>query len=109
MNIQMLIETAIAKAGSQKKLSELTGIYQQHISEMKNGKRACNLRARAKFAEVAGYSVQKALLEGVIEELDSEDDTQKKAAEGLKAILTAFPDESWRKRFVSNKKRPKTS
>lgn len=98
MKLNLLIEEAASIAGSQKALAEKLGIFPHHLSEMKANRRPCSLKTRAKIAEIAGYSVQHALIEGVIEELDHEDETQKKAAEGLEAILTAFPDNSWRKR-----------
>ena len=91
MDTRSLIELAAAKAGSLRKLGELIGVPAGNLTQMKQGKRACNLRTRAKLAEVAGYDLKTAVLEGVIEEFEGGSATEKEAAEGLKAILKAFP------------------
>lgn len=91
MQIKDLIELAAEKAGSQRKLAQLVGQHAGQLTEMKQGKRPCNLRLRAKLAEVAGYDLQTAVIEGAIEELEGGDATEKEAARGLRAILKAFP------------------
>ena len=91
MNTKDLIEAAAAAAGSQRKLSLLIDVQPGNLTEMKQGKRKCNLRTRAKLAEIAGYDLKAAVIEGTIEELEEGDATEKEAAEGLKAILKAFP------------------
>ena len=91
MELTDLIELASEKAGSQRKLATLIGLHAGQLTEMKQGKRPCNLRTRAKLAEVAGYDLKTAVIEGVIEEFEGGSATEKEAAQGLKAILKAFP------------------
>ncbi len=91
MDTKTLIETASLKAGSQRKLAEQIGVSAGNLTEMKKGTRACSLRTRAKLAEVAGYDLKTAVIEGVIEEFQEGTATEKEAARGLKAILKAFP------------------
>ena len=91
MDLKQLIEAASAAAGSQRKLATLLGMQASNLTEMKKGIRPCNLRTRAKLAEIAGYDLKTAILEGVIEEFEGGDATEIEAAKGLKAILKAFP------------------
>ena len=91
MSLQQLIEAAAEKAGSQKQLAELLGMHKSNITQMKTGERPCNLRTRAKLAEIAGYDLKTAVIEGVIEEFEGGTATEMEAAKGLKAILKAFP------------------
>ncbi|WP_461470247.1 helix-turn-helix domain-containing protein [Melaminivora sp.] len=91
IELKNLIDAAAEKAGNQKQLADMLGVHKSNITQMKNGERPCNLRTRAKLAEVAGYDVQTAVLEGVIEEFQGGSATEIAAAEGLKAILKAFP------------------
>ena len=91
MQLTELIKLASEKAGSQRKLASLIGLHAGQLTEMKQGKRTCNLRTRAMLAEIAGYDLKTAVLEGVIEEFEGGNATEKEAAQGLKAILKTFP------------------
>ncbi|MDE2429955.1 MAG: hypothetical protein KGM99_14610 [Burkholderiales bacterium] len=91
MKARELIEAAAEKAGSQRKLATLIDVQPGNLTEMKQGKRTCSLAVRARLAEVAGYDLKRAVIEGAIEELEGGDATEKEAARGLRAILKAFP------------------
>ena len=91
MNARELIEAAAEKAGSQRKLAALIDVQPGNLTEMKQGKRTCGLATRARLAQVAGYDLKTAVIEGVIEEFEGGSATEIEAARGLKAILKAFP------------------
>ena len=91
-----LIESAILIAGSLRKLATLLEVDSGNLSEMKNGKRACNWKIRGKLRVVLGEEPARAFMASMAEDLaESESADEKKAAEQLEAILAAFP---WRKR-----------
>lgn len=49
-----------------KRLADLLGMHKSSITQMKTDERPCNLRVRAKLAEIADYDLQTAVIEGVI-------------------------------------------
>ena len=116
LTLESLIERAAGVAGSQRKLADLLGVAPSNLVEMKQGKRPCNWRIRGKLRAIAGEDPARAFMTAMAEDLaESENDDEKKAAEGFHAILAAFPEtkenalnskaqgvDSWRKRRDSN-------
>ena len=94
MNIKNLIDSAAEKAGSLRKLGELLEIPAGNLTQMKQGKRHCNARTRARIAEIAGEDPTRAILEAFSEDLDESDKIQKGAKEMIQAMLDAFPNRS---------------
>lgn len=86
------IEKAAAIAGSQTKLAELLGESRPHVSNWKAGTRVCTIDKRIKLAQIAGLDPTMAVLEGLADQLDENDEWQAKAKETLNAILNAFPE-----------------
>lgn len=96
-----LIDDAAAEAGNQARLAELMGIPKSHITQMKQGKRPANWRVRGKLRVVLGEEPAHAFVAAMAEDLESSDhEDEKKAADGFKAMLAAFPD-GWRKRMLA--------
>ncbi|TYK72788.1 helix-turn-helix domain-containing protein [Comamonas sp. Z3] len=91
MPLRELVEKAIETAGSQVKLAEMLGIKQQNISAWKTGVRYCTTATRIELCKISGYDLKTALLEQVVEDLDTSDKMQAEAAKTLKAVLAAFP------------------
>ena len=121
MSFKITIEKAVEIAGSQKALAELIGETQGHISDFKNGTRACGLKKRIQIAEIAGVDRLRTIFEYFEDSLDATDDYEAEAKKTIRAMLDAFPpatDEvpetkkplqalgsqgvSWRKRRDSN-------
>ena len=95
--INSLIEQAAAIAGNQVRLAELMGMPKSHITQMKQGKRPVNWRTRGKLRAILGEDPAHAFMGAMAEDLEqSENADEKKAAEGLKTMLAAFPNE-WRR------------
>lgn len=70
---------------------------------MKQGKRPANWRVRGKLRAILGEEPARAFMKALVEDLESsEREDEKKAADGFKAILAAFPEGDWRKRRDSN-------
>lgn len=93
-----LIERAAEAAGSQRKLAALLEVNPSNLIEMKQGKRACGWRVRGKMRAILGEDPAHAFMAAMAEDLElSENQDEKKAADGFKAMLAAFPD-GWRKR-----------
>ena len=112
-----LIEKATAIAGNQSKLAEALGMPRSHITQIKQGKRPANWRVRGGLRAILGEDPAAAFMAAMAEDLEQSEKTdEKKAAEGFRAILAAFPDaekekalidinqgvNSWRKRRDSN-------
>ena len=91
MSVKALIDKAIEQAGSQAKLAEMMGVKQQHISAWKTGVRTCTMPTRIQLCEITGYDLKTALLEQVVEGLDTSNEAQADAAKTLNAVLAAFP------------------
>ncbi|MEN2384189.1 hypothetical protein [Comamonas sp. A7-5] len=94
MSTQTLIEEAATKAGSLRKLGVMLEIPAGNLTQMKQGKRHCNARTRARLAEIAGQDPTRAILEAFSEDLDDQDEIQKGAKQMLQAMLDAFPNRS---------------
>lgn len=93
-----LIDEAAQKAGNQVRLAELMGVPKSHITQMKQGKRPANWRVRGKLRVILGQDPAHAFVAAMAEDLEqSQNKDEKKAADGFKAMLAAFPDD-WRKR-----------
>ena len=88
-----LIEKATAIAGNQSKLAEALGMPRSHITQIKQGKRPANWRVRGGLRAILGEDPAAAFMAAMAEDLEQSEKTdEKKAAEGFRAILAAFPD-----------------
>lgn len=100
--INDLIERAAAAAGSQRKLASLLDVHPSNLIEMKQEKRACGWRVRGKMRAILGEEPAHAFMAAMVEDLESsQNEDEKKAADGFKSMLAAFPN-GWRKRRDSN-------
>lgn len=96
-----LIEQAAIAAGSQRKLAQLLETTGPTLIQMKQGKRPANWRVRGKLRVILGEDPTHAFVAAMAEDLAaSENADEKKAADGFKAMLAAFPSD-WRKRMLS--------
>ncbi|ATA55168.1 hypothetical protein CKY39_19595 [Variovorax boronicumulans] len=93
MSLVFSIDAAAEIAGSQNKLAEMLGIKGPNLSEMRNGKRACPIGMRARIATIAGHDTTRAILEGLADKLDPNDEYEKQALLQLSALINAFPEE----------------
>ena len=101
--LNLLIEKAISIAGSQRKLAAMLDMEQANFAKIKKGERPANWRVRGKLRAIAGEDPTHAFMAAMVEDLSqSENEDEKKAAAGFKAMLAAFPDDVWRKRRDSN-------
>ena len=115
--LNFLIDQAAAIAGNQTRLAETLEIPKSHITQMKRGDRKANWRIRGGLRAILGEDPAAAFMAAMAEDLEqSENEDEKKAAEGFRAILAAFPEKekekalietnhgfnSWRKRRDSN-------
>ena len=92
MQLNVLIESAAEIAGSQRKLAALLGLQPAHLIEMKKGQRTCNWRTRGKLRAILGEDPAHAFMAAIEEDLaTSENEEERKAAEGFRAMLAAFP------------------
>ena len=92
-----LIDKASIVAGSQRKLAALLDIEHANLVKIKKGERPCNWRVRGKMRAILGEDPARAFIAAMKEDLEmSENEDEKKAAEGLKAMLAAFPND-WRR------------
>ena len=97
LTLETLIERAAEVVGSQRKLAAVLEIYPSNLVEMKQGKRPCNWWIRGKMRAILGEDPARAFVAAMKEDLEaSENEDEKKAADGLKAMLAAFPDD-WRR------------
>ena len=114
-SVNLLIDKAAAVAGNQAKLARILEIPRSHITDMKKGIRPANWRIRGGLRAILGEDPAAAFMAAIAEDLEqSEKEDEKKAAEGFRAILAAFPEKekaliennqgfnSWRKRRDSN-------
>ena len=91
--LNLLIEQAAKAVGSQTRLAKILGIPKSHISQMKAGTRTATWKVRGSLRAIAGEEPARAFMTAMAEELEhSEKEDEKKAAEGFKAILAAFPE-----------------
>ena len=104
IELNKLIEDAVAIAGSQRKLAAMLDMEQANLAKIKKGERPANWRVRGKLRVILGQEPAHAFVAAVAEDLStSENADEKKAADGFKAMLAAFPD-SWRKRNEPNQR-----
>ena len=115
-NLENLIAQATGNVGSQRRLAELLEIDPASLIQMKQGKRHANWRIRGKLRAILGEEPASAFMAAMAEDLEqSQNEDEKKAADGFKSILAAFADTqeksptalndgalSWRKRRDSN-------
>lgn len=78
MPLHLSIDKAANIVGSQTKLAQMLDIYPTHLSNMKAGTRPCTINTRVRIAEIAGDDPQRAIIEGLIDQLDK--DNQRHAA-----------------------------
>ena len=104
IELNKLIDDAASIAGSQRKLAALLDMEQANLAKIKKGERPANWRVRGKLRVILGQEPAHAFVAAVAEDLStSENADEKKAADGFKAMLAAFPD-SWRKRNEPNQR-----
>ncbi len=110
--LNLLIEEASSIVGSQRKLSILLDIEHSNLIKIKKGERPANWRVRGKLRAILGEDPAHAFMAAMAEDLEqSENEDEKKAADGFKTMLAAFPEtkenapspktqgvDSWRKR-----------
>lgn len=100
-----LIEKATEAAGSQRKLAALLEVHPSNLIEMKQGKRPCNWRVRGKMRAILGEDPARAFIAAMKEDLEmSDNEDEKKAAEGFAALLAAFPND-WRRLYQTDRLR----
>ncbi|MGN8078248.1 hypothetical protein [Variovorax sp. 22077] len=87
------MDRAIEIVGSQNKLAAELGIPGPNLSEMRKGKRPCPIGIRARIARIAGHDPTRAILEGLAEKLDPNDEFEGQALTMMKAMVDAFPEE----------------
>ena len=93
LTVAELIEAAAAVAGSQVKLAALLDTTAPTLIQMKQGKRPCNWRVRGKLRAVLGEDPTRAFITAMAEDLEQSENTdEKKAADGFRAMLAAFPE-----------------
>lgn len=101
IELNKLIDDATSIAGSQRKLAALLDMEQANLAKIKKGERPANWRVRGKLRAILGEDPAHAFMAAMAEDLEqSEREDEKKAADGFKAMLAAFPD-GWRKRMFS--------
>ena len=94
MTLKISIDKATKIAGSQRALAEAIGAKEQHVSNWKQGTRPCPIGQRMRIAHMAGEEPMRAALEGLIEQMDENDEIQAGAAKMMQAMLDAFPGHS---------------
>lgn len=93
MPLNLTIEKAAEVVGSQSNLAKELGLYPSHLSNMKAGTRPCTIETRIKLAEIAGHDPYRAIIEGLIAQLDQSVELQAGAAKMLQSMLDAFPSD----------------
>lgn len=91
MTLNLTIEKAANIAGSQRALAELLGAKEQHVSNWKKGIRPCPIATRMRIAEIAGEDPQRAIIEGLIAQLNPNVELQAGAARMMQSMLDGFP------------------
>lgn len=100
---QELIESATTIAGSQRKLAAMLDMEPANLIKIKKGERPANWKVRGKLRAILGEDPAHAFMTAMAEDLEqSENEDEKKAADGFKTILAAFPQKGWRRRRDSN-------
>lgn len=97
-----LIEEAEKIAGGLRPLARKLDMNASNLIAMKKGERPCNWRVRGKLRAILGEDPAHAFMAAMAEDLEqSENEDEKKAADGFKTMLAAF-SKDWRKRRDSN-------
>ena len=91
MPLNLTIDKAAKIVGSQTKLAQMLDLYPSHLSNMKAGTRPCTIDTRVRLAEIAGDDPQRAIIEGLIAQLNPNVELQAGAARMLQSMLDAFP------------------
>lgn len=91
MPLNISIEKAASVAGSQARLAKMLDVYPTHLSNMKAGTRPCTIETRVRIAEIAGEDPTRAIIEGLIAQLDQSVEVQAGAARMMQSMLDAFP------------------
>lgn len=88
-----LIDKAAEIAGSQRKLAAMLEIEHANLVKIKKGERPANWRIRGGLRVILGEDPARAFIAAIAEDLEnSEKPDEKKAAQGLAAMLEAFPE-----------------
>ena len=93
MSLNLTIEKAATIAGSQRALAETLGAKEQHVSNWKNKRRPCPIPVRMRLAEITGEDPQRAMIEGLLEQMDHTNPIEAGAAKMMESMLKAFPKE----------------
>ena len=102
-SVNLLIDKAATVAGNQAKLARILEIPRSHITDMKKGIRPANWRIRGGLRAILGEDPAAAFMAAIAEDLEqSEKEDEKKAAEGFRAILAAFPEAEKEKALIEN-------
>ena len=102
MDEKALIDAAAQHVGSLRKLGAILDMNPSNLTEMKQGKRPANWRVRGKLRAILGEEPAHAFMAAMAEDLAlSENEDEKKAADGFKTMLAALPQD-WRRRRDSN-------
>ena len=92
-SLEILIEQASSVAGGLRKLAALMEMNPSNLIAMRKGERPCTWRTRGKLRAIAGEDPTRAFIAAMAEDLEqSENADEKKAADGFKAMLAAFPE-----------------
>lgn len=95
--LNALIEKAKTIAGSQRKLAALLDMDNANFLKIKSGERPANWRVRGKLRAILGEDPAHAFMAAMAEDLEqSGNEDEKKAADGFKTMMAAFPNE-WRR------------
>ncbi|WP_206169267.1 hypothetical protein [Variovorax gossypii] len=88
-----LIDEAAEIAGGLRKLAAALDMNASNLLAMKKGERPCNWRVRGKLRAIVGEDPTRAFIAAMAEDLEaSENADEKKAADGFRAMLAAFPE-----------------
>lgn len=89
--LNVLIERAVAIAGSYRKLADMVQVDAANLSAMKAGRRPCNWLIRGRLRAILGEDYATAFTLAMAEDLaESENPDEKKAAQQLAAMVEAF-------------------
>lgn len=99
--LNALIEKAAEVVGSQAKLAEVLELHKSNLTHMKQGTRKANWKIRGKLRAITGEDPAHAFMAAMAEDLEETGgEDEKKAAEGFKTLMAAFPDD-WRRLLLS--------
>ncbi|WP_354399745.1 hypothetical protein [Variovorax sp. OAS795] len=91
--LEILINEAAEVAGGLRRLAAMMEMNPSNLIAMRKGERPCTWRTRGKLRAIAGEDPTRAFIAAMAEDLEaSENADEKKAADGFKAMLAAFPE-----------------